>query len=99
MYLEDEALAGQEDLEPRKKPSQGHISRTNQNLNLNEEEVSKEELEDGIYYHHYKEMKLEVCGYKKLEAVKNDDFTKLPEYMNDKSLDRARMASYIRKGK
>ena len=64
--------------------------------NLNEEEVSKEELEDAIFYHNYKEMKLEMCGYKKLEAVKNDDFTKLPEYMNDKSLARARMAFRIK---
>ena len=64
--------------------------------NLNEDEVSKEELEDGIYYHHYKEMKLEGCGYKKLEAVKKDDFTKLPEYMNEKSVDRARLAFRIK---
>ena len=41
-------------------------------------------------------MKLEGCGYKKLEAVKKDDFTKLPEYMNEKSVDRARVAFRIK---
>ena len=41
-------------------------------------------------------MKLEVCEYKKLESVKNDNFTELPEYMNEKSLDNARMAFRIK---
>ena len=41
--------------------------------NINEEDLSKEEVEEGIYYHDYKELKIEVSGYKKLEAIKNDD--------------------------
>ena len=64
--------------------------------NINEQDVSKEELEEAVYFHHYKEMKLEVCEYKKLESVKNDHFTELPEYMNEKSLDNARMAFRIK---
>ena len=64
--------------------------------NINEKDVSKEEIEEAVYFHHYKEMKLEVCEYKKLESVKNDDFTKLPEYMNEKSLENARMAFRIK---
>ena len=64
--------------------------------NINEEDVSKEEVDDGIFYHNYKEMKLEICGYKKLEAIKNDDFTELPEYMNDKSLENSRMSFRIK---
>ena len=66
--------------------------------NINEEDVSKEELEDGIYYHNYKEMKLDISGYKKLEAIKHDDLTELPDYMNDKSIENARMAFRIRSG-
>ena len=63
--------------------------------NLNKDEMSKDKLEDGLCYHHYKEMKLEVCGYKKVEAVKNNDFTKLLEYMTEKSVDRASIAFRI----
>jgi hypothetical protein len=59
--------------------------------NLNEKDVSKEELEEAIYFHNYKEMKLEVSSYKKLEAIKNDDFRELPEFMNDKSINRIKM--------
>ena len=66
--------------------------------NINEEDVSKDEIEEGIYYNHYKEMKLEISGYKKLEAIKNDDFSELPDYMNEKSLENARMAFRIKAG-
>ena len=60
--------------------------------------MSKDEIEEGIYYNHYKEMKLEISGYKKLEAIKNDDFSELPDYMNEKSLENARMAFRIKAG-
>ena len=66
--------------------------------NINENEVTKEEIEEAIYYHDYKEMKMEVSSYKKLDEIKNDDFTDLPEYMNDKSLENARMAFRIKSG-
>ena len=59
--------------------------------NINEEDVSKEEVEEGIYYHDYKELKIEVSGYKKLEAIKND-------YMNDKNIENSRMAFRIKSG-
>ena len=60
--------------------------------------MSKEELEEDIYFHNYKEMKLEVSSYKKLEAIQNDDFTELPDFMNVKSIDNARMAFRIKSG-
>ena len=66
--------------------------------NINEEDVSKEEVEEGIYYHDYKKLKIEVSGYKKLEAIKNDDFTELPDYMNDKNIENSRMAFRINSG-
>ena len=66
--------------------------------NINEVEVTKEELDEAIYYHNYKEMKLEVCSYKKLESIKNEDFRDLPEYMHDRSIENARMAFRIKSG-
>ena len=49
--------------------------------------MKNEEIEDVIYYHNYKATKTDV----KLEDSKNDDFTEIPEYINDKSLENARM--------
>ena len=45
--------------------------------NMNENYVSKEELEEAICFHNYKEMKLEVSSYKELEAIKNDTFREI----------------------
>ena len=64
--------------------------------NINEEDVSKEDVEEGIYCHNYKEMKNKVSGYKKLEAIKDDDFTELPDYMKDRILENCRMGFIIK---
>ena len=66
--------------------------------NINEKEITKEELDDAIYFHNYKEMKLEVSSYKKLETIKDEDFRELPDFMNDKSNKNARMAFRIKSG-
>ena len=66
--------------------------------NINEKEVNKDEIEEAIYFHNYKEMKIEANSFKKLEDIKNDDFTEVPEYMNYKSLENARMAFRIKYG-
>ena len=51
----------------------------------------------GIFYHNYAEMKEAMEKYRKLEEVKNGDFTKLPEYfVKEKSIERVRMAYRIR---
>ena len=65
---------------------------------INENEVTKDELDEAIYYHNYKEMKLEVFSYKKLEEIQNEDFRELPDYMHDKSIENARMAFRIKSG-
>ena len=63
---------------------------------INQKEVDKEAMEEAIFFHNYKEMKQELQGYKKLEDIKDNDFTKMPEYMEDKSLENARMAFRIK---
>ena len=63
---------------------------------ISEKEVAKDRLEEAIYYHSYKEMKMEISELEKLEYIKNDNFTELPEYMKEKSLEKARMAFRIR---
>ena len=57
--------------------------------------MSKAELEEAIYFYNYKEMKLEVSSYKKLEAIKNDDFRELPEFMNDNSINNGKWQNGI----
>ena len=63
---------------------------------INKKEVKNEDMEEAILFHHYKEMKHELQSYKKLEDIKDNDFTMMPEYMEDKSLDKARMAFRIK---
>ena len=64
--------------------------------NINEKEVTKEELEDAIFFHNYREMKEDINKYKKLEDVKHEDMRELPEYMMEKSLETSRMAFRVR---
>ena len=67
-----------------------------ENRSESEKEVAKDKLEEAIYYHNYKEMKVEMSELEKLEDIKNDNFTELPEYMKEKSLEKARIAFRIR---
>ena len=63
---------------------------------INQKEVDKEAMEEAIFFQNYKEMKQDLQGFKKLEEIKHNDFTKMPEYMEDKSLENARMAFRIK---
>ena len=64
--------------------------------NLNEEEVTKKDIEEAIFYSNYKDMKVEIAMCDKLTAIKNENFTKEQEYMNEKSIEKARTAYRIR---
>jgi hypothetical protein len=64
--------------------------------NLNEEEVTKKEIEEAIFYSNYKEMKEEIEQCDKLRTIKNENFTKEQEYMKEKSIEKARTAYRIR---
>ena len=62
----------------------------------NKEMLEKEELEDAVFCHEYKEMKEEMSKCEKLKDVRNEDFRKEQEYMEEKGMGNARMAFRIR---
>ena len=64
--------------------------------NINKKVIQKEAMEEAIFYHNYHEMKQELETYKKLEEIKHKDYTKLPDYMEDKSLEKSRLAFRIK---
>ena len=63
---------------------------------VNKENTTKNEIEDGISYSNYKEMKEEMTKYEKLEKIKYEDFRKEQDYMHEKSVEKARLAYRIR---
>ena len=58
--------------------------------------VEKDKIEEHIFYNHYKDMKDSIMMSKKMDKVKNEDFTKEQDYMNYKSVDRSRTQLKIR---
>ena len=63
---------------------------------VNEKSIDKNEIEDGIFYLNYKDMKAEMEMYEKLEDIKHEDFRKEQEYMHGKPVEKARLAYRIR---
>ena len=63
---------------------------------INQKEIKKEAMEEAIFFHNYREIKQDLQRYKKLDDIKDDDFTKMPDYMEDKSLENARMSFRIK---
>ena len=63
---------------------------------VNVKEVGKEELEEAVFFANQKELKEDMEKYEKLKDVKNQDFRKEQDYMNEKGLARGRMAFRIR---
>ena len=41
---------------------------------VNDKEVSKETIEEGIFYHHYKELKKEMDSKEKFKDIKHEAF-------------------------
>ena len=64
--------------------------------NINDTMVDKDTIEEAIFYHNYKEMKIDMQRYEKLEDEKDKDFTKLPCYMEGKGLEDIRLAFRIK---
>ena len=60
------------------------------------EEMEAETIEEAIFYHNYKEMKIDMERYDELEDEKDKDFTKLPSYMEGKCLEDIRLAFRIK---
>ena len=63
--------------------------------NITEHMVEKETIDEAIFYHNYKEMKIDMQKYEKLEDVKDDDFRELPSYFEGKCLEDVRTAFRI----
>ena len=60
------------------------------------EEVTKSEIQEAVFYDHYKELKKEVASYEKLQDIKNDDFRTAQDYMKNNCLEYCRMAFRLR---
>ena len=58
--------------------------------------VPKKVVKEAIFEHHQKDMMEVVKSKTKLEAIKDDDFSEVQEYFNDKSVEKARMAFKVR---
>ena len=59
-------------------------------------EVEKNVVKDAIYNNHYKEMIEEVKSKKKLDNIKDEDFSEIQQYFTEKSVENTRMGFMIR---
>ena len=50
---------------------------------MNEQDVPKKEVQGAIFNQHYREMKEEINRMKKLQPIKNEDFTEVQNYFLD----------------
>ena len=58
--------------------------------------MTKDEIEEAVFYSSYKETKEEMEKYDKLKDIKHEDFRQEQDYMTEKAMDNARMAFRIR---
>ena len=73
------------------------VAEIGKKIGIKDTELSmKEEVEEAVFNHNYKEMKEEICKYDKLKDIKDEDLREGQEYMKEKSLDKSRMAFRIR---
>ena len=63
---------------------------------INFNNVNKENIQEDLFYHHYKDMKEEIQNCKNISCIKQEDFRKEQEYMNDKSIKRSRTQLKVR---
>ena len=63
---------------------------------MNKRMMNKEEIHEAVFYASYKETKEEMKRYEKLKEIKDEDFRKEQDYMEEKAMDTARMAFRIR---
>ena len=60
-------------------------------------EVSKSDVKEAIFNHHYADMKREMEeGYTKMKDIKDDNFTEVQSYFKEKSIETTRMAFRVR---
>ena len=63
---------------------------------VNEKEVSKETVEEEIFYHRYKELKKEMDSKEKCKDIKHEDCREVQRYMKTNSIEKARMKFSLR---
>ena len=63
---------------------------------INLSHVSKEKIDENIFFHHYKDMKEIMSNSKKMEKIRHEDFRKEQEYMNCKSVESSRTQLRVR---
>ena len=63
---------------------------------INMSNVSKEKIEETIFYHHYADMKEIMKSSKNMENIRHEDFRKEQSYMNSRSRDSSRTQLIIR---
>ena len=63
---------------------------------VNDVFVTKEEIKDAIWNHHQNYNKQELSTSKKLVEIKHEDFSKVQDYFNYKSVETTRMAFKVR---
>ena len=63
---------------------------------VNETYVTKQAVGDAIWKHHYDDLKKEISNSKKLNDIKDEDFSNIQEYFKDRSVENTRMAFKIR---
>ena len=52
--------------------------------------VRKDKIQEHIFYHHYKDIKEQLEGSKKMTSIKHEDFTNAQSYFNDRPVDKCR---------
>ena len=52
--------------------------------------VRKDKIKEHIFYHHYKDIKEQLEGSKKMTSIKHEDFTNAQSYFNDRPVDKCR---------
>ena len=62
----------------------------------NEVLVSKSEVKKAIHQHHYTDLKKELSQSKKLDNIRNEDFSEVQTYFNCKSVENGRMSFKVR---
>ena len=63
---------------------------------VNHNRVTKEEIKEAIFWNHYKNMKVELGKFSKLENIKNEDFRSEQNYLKGKSVDNIRREFRLR---
>ena len=63
---------------------------------VNKVVVTKEDIREAIWNHHYRDMKIELEKSKKLGDIKHEDFSEVQNYFKVKSVETTRMAFKVR---